>query len=865
MSLAPAAAELSAARIDAGNFARLRAGGPDAATGLGDWALSNGTLCAGVSDPSHENDLSTTGGTLMDLGHCGRRDDQFLIFEQIVNLSTRTLVPIARVDAEQDASEARLVTHGSRDGLALNTRYAVDLAEPTRLRIRSRIGREQQGARLFGFGTAIANVYALTPFALDTQALGPSRGFAQLPFFGLERDAIASAAVPADLLVLVGDVGLEPGIAYAVRQVAAQLERASGERVDLPRLLLADDVANITAVFARPFWIGDGRSLGTLQFLQTRLMDLAVGDALVIEQEIWVGPRADVASATERMQAGEPLVRGRVDDARASLSVEDGRGAPAMQARPGPVGRFEMRLPRGSYALRAVAAGGRETRLSFHVEAAEVDLGRIELGAPAQVRLPRGEPMRLSFLGEDGTPDPSFGDDLLGFAVAGRELRRTAGVRNLWLGGTEADPETVVVAPGRYRVLATRGPEFSATEARVELHPGATAELAIEPPRRVLATPGWISSDFHVHAAPSPDTALALAARVTSFVAEGAEVLVATDHDMVTDYAPLIRELGLAGRMASLVGSEVTSEVKTEVAPFTLGHANAFPLPRAPLAYRGGVVPNEGRRWRDVIADLRALPGERVIQLNHARTAEGDLRPRAYFSHLGSLGEAYDAALPLTALPNAVLVEPDPKTGVRDIDFDAMELLNGARIGAYPALREDWFSLLRQGVVLTGTANSDSHTHQSFVAAPRSYVSVPNDEIAAFDAQAFVRAVREGRCFGTTGPLLDVRLGEAGIGERFRGREGMLRIDVRAAPWVSVRQARVYQDGRLLRSAPIETGRRLEFPLRFERDGFVTVEVEGDPAATYADLLPKFTPFAFTNPIFVDADGDGRWTAPGHP
>ena len=473
--------------------------------------------------------------------------------------------------------------------------------------------------------------------------------------------------------------------------------------------------------------------------------------------------------------------------------------------------------------------------------------------------------MRLTFLGENGTPDPSFGDDLLGFTVAGREVRRTAAVRNLWLGGTDADPEAVAVAPGRYRVLATRGPEFSATETRLEVKPGATAELAIEPPRRVLATPGWISSDFHVHAAPSPDTALSLPARVASFAAEGADVLVATDHDMVTDYAPLIRELGLASRMASLVGSEVTSEVKTEVAPFTLGHANAFPLPLDPLAYRGGAVPNEGRRWRQVIADLRAIPGERVLQLNHARTDEGGLHARAFFSHLGFLGEPYDPAQPLTAMPNAVLVEPDPKTGVRDIDFDAMELLNGKRLDAYPALREDWFSLLRQGVVLTGTANSDSHTHQSFVAAPRNYVSVASDEIASFDPQAFVRAVREGRCFGTTGPILEVKLGDAGLGERFRGREGTLRVEVRAAPWVSVRQARVYQDGRLLRTDPIETGRPLELPLRFARDGFVTVEVEGDPAGVYADLLPAFTPFAFTNPIFVDADGDGRWTPPGHP
>jgi hypothetical protein len=865
---APAGAQLSAARLDSANLAPLRGAGPDAVSGLGDWALSNGTLCAGVSDPAHENDLSTTGGSLMDLGHCGRGDDQFLIFEQLVNLSTRMLVPIASVAAEQGASEARLITRGARDGLVLETRYALDLAEPTRLRVSTRLAREAEGERLFGFGSAYANVSSLTPFTLDTQARGASRGFAQLPFFGLGRDAIASAAVPADLLVLVGDAGLVPGIAYAVRQRTARLERASGERVDLPRLLLADDVASISAVFVRPFWIGDGRSLGTLEFLQTRLMDLAVGDALVIDQEIWVGARNDVASATERLFADAPLVRGRIDDPSANLRVEDAQGNAAMQARPEADGRFAMRLPRGTYTMRAVAAGAREVTLGFRVEDSEVDLGRVEVGAPAQVRLPRGDPMRLTFVGEDGTPDPSFGDDLLGFTVAGRQLRRTASVRNLSLGGTAADPELVVVPPGRYRVLATRGPEFSVSQTRLELRPGATVVLAIEPPRRVLSTPGWIASDFHVHAAPSPDTALALPARLASYAAEGGEILVATDHDMLTDYAPLIRELGLAGRMASIVGSEVTSEVKTDVAPFTLGHANAFPLPLDPLAYRGGAVRNEGRRWRDVIADLHAIPGERVIQLNHARNARGELHARSYFSHLGSLGVPYDPTLPLAAAPNSLLIEPDPKTSVRDIDFDAMELLNGARLEAYQALREDWFSLLRQGVVLTGTANSDSHTLQSVVAAPRNYVAIAGDDVEGFDQAAFVRAVREGRCFGTTGPLLEVTLGGASLGERFRGREGRLRIRVRAAPWVSIGEARVFVDGRLVRSEPValEAGAALlELPLRFEKDAFVTVEVEGAPDATYAALLPGFTPFAFSNPIFVDADGNESWTPPGLP
>ena len=41
------------------------------------------------------------------------------------------------------------------------------------------------------------------------------------------------------------------------------------------------------------------------------------------------------------------------------------------------------------------------------------------------------------------------------------------------------------------------------------------------------------------------------------------------------------------------------------------------------------------------------------------------------------------------------------------------------------------------------------------------------------------------------------------------------------------------------------------------------LEVEGSAEGIYAELYPGFTPFAFTNPIFVDADGDGAWSAPG--
>jgi hypothetical protein len=312
-----------------------------------------------------------------------------------------------------------------------------------------------------------------------------------------------------------------------------------------------------------------------------------------------------------------------------------------------------------------------------------------------------------------------------------------------------------------------------------------------------------------------------------------------------------------------VVGLEITREVATEIAPHTIGHANVFPYPMRPELPDRGAVPNEGRRWRDVFADLAMLEGERVVQLNHPRSVEPGVSRRAFLSHLGSAGQPFDPTLPLDAAPNALLLEADPETGLRDVDFDAVELLNGSWFPAYFKTREDWFSLLRQGVRWTGTANSDSHVLWEIVAAPRNFVRVADDRIEAFDEAAFVRAIREGRCFGSTGPLLDVRLGDASLGDRFEGRKGMLRVELRTASWVPVSELRVFVNGTLVATRALAGPAVVDLPLEFERDSFVTVEVQGEAAGVYAEVLPEHIPFAFSNPVFVDADGDGSWTPPG--
>jgi hypothetical protein len=559
-------------------------------------------------------------------------------------------------------------------------------------------------------------------------------------------------------------------------------------------------------------------------------------------------------------------VEGSVDDARARIHFETASGAPVSQVRPDANGRFALRLPPGTYQARALAPGRRKVLRELVVGASGAQLAPIAMGAPATLTLPRGHTMRLVFVGVGDTKSPHFEDDRLGFRIGKGKLRKGEADNVISLASEATDPREVALAPGRYRVLATRGLEYDVTQTELTLAAGETRALELQPPGRAFESPGWIGADLHVHSAESMDAALPLPEQLAAFAAHGGEVVITTAHDRIVDSRPVIAQLGLADRIASVIGAEVTGTFHGDETPFTIGHLNAFPLPWRRTANRGGAPRSEGVRVRGVIREVRAAEGEApFVQINHPRQREADeVGDGAFFSHLGVAGEPFDPAAPLAAERNLSLVEVGPG-GIRDVDFSGIEVLNGKRLDRYPLARADWLSLLLQGERRTATANSDSHSRGEVVAVPRNYVAVADDSIAGFDEKALLASLRRGRSFGTSGPLVFAELEGAGPGETFTGSTGDLTVEVRAAPWVPVRELRVYVNAVLEVTRPIRAGERTRVPLRFARDGFVFVEVRGDAEGHYRDLLPGNAPFAFTNALFVDANRDGRWQPPGLP
>jgi hypothetical protein len=250
----------------------------------------------------------------------------------------------------------------------------------------------------------------------------------------------------------------------------------------------------------------------------------------------------------------------------------------------------------------------------------------------------------------------------------------------------------------------------------------------------------------------------------------------------------------------------------------------------------------------------------------------------AFLTHLGVAGDAYDASLPVDAEPNRRLLETASDGRTRAIDFDAIEVMNGRDWDQYLRTREVWYSLLRQGFRRTATGNSDTHGPDEIAGYPRNYVSVePSADAARLDA-----ALVEGRAFFTTGPLLlRFRANGAEMGDTLEAPGGRVRVEISiaAAPWVPVQELRLLVDGRVARrfradATPAAGAVRFEreVELSLARDAFLTVEAgaalddaaaeralrEGDAYARA--VAPGFVSQLVANPIWVDVDGDGRWT-----
>lgn len=152
---------------------------------------------------------------------------------------------------------------------------------------------------------------------------------------------------------------------------------------------------------------------------------------------------------------------------------------------------------------------------------------------------------------------------------------------------------------------------------------------------------------------------------------------------------------------------------------------------------------------------------------------------------------------------------------------------------------------------------------------PRNYVAMGDVAIAKIDPVEVAAAVKAGHSCFTIGPIIDASIDGHTLGETVVAKRGKvkLKLTVSAAAWISTTTITIIRSGGAtlaLRTLPRSTDVvRFDdtIPLDIAKDGCVIVHVDGDqPMAPNVGDLSDFRVcwFVLTNPIWIDADGDGK-------
>lgn len=402
---------------------------------------------------------------------------------------------------------------------------------------------------------------------------------------------------------------------------------------------------------------------------------------------------------------------------------------------------------------------------------------------------------------------------------------------------TLGKPALLELPPGDYLVSATHGTEWSMAESKLRVAPGETASVQLSL-RRELHTPGFIAADTHIHTLTFSGHGDASAEeRMVTLAAEGVELAIATDHNHQTDFAPFQNELKLNGWFTSVTGNEVTTEN---------GHFNSFPLPP------GKDIPAfKEKDWVKLVAGIRAK-GARVVILNHPRWPDIPRGPFGRFGLNRASGERASGGA---------------------FTFDAMEPINSGVLQPDPLfICRDWFSLLNHGEKITAAGSSDSHTVDNIVGQGRTYVRSSTDDPAKIDVDESCKAFLRGDTIISLGIFADLKVnGDRVMGETVKPFGRAVEADLRiAAPsWVTPKRAIVFLNGVAVAEQTVSTAKgkptdtRLHFKLPAPtHDAWLVCVVLGDGVSHPAWATKQPYTFAATNPVYLDADGDGAYHSP---
>jgi hypothetical protein len=395
-------------------------------------------------------------------------------------------------------------------------------------------------------------------------------------------------------------------------------------------------------------------------------------------------------------------------------------------------------------------------------------------------------------------------------------------------------PETIVRAvtatgsgktllpPGIYEASASRGTEYTLRRFRFELKPGETFDFHATL-RKVLNNDGFYSFDSRQRTGRSAQGSLGREDWLKNNLAEGLSLLTPVDVNAVTEISPSDLLPVSSASASFLTGLELLPE---NGRPFLL-----FPAVFDHLYGWGGAP----------LADNL----EAIRQISLACS-----EPRLWGATPESLADLVPFSDSVTV---PVRLEFPP---------DFVEISDST-----PDLNR-WFALLNSGYQVTAIGGSGAGSIEEGIGFPRTLI--PRDAGSSDPETDFVNAIKTRRALVSAGPRLRMRANYYGFDSSpfvsDTSGDIDLEIELESPVWTPVSELILFGNGQTLQTLPVDFstavilgGHRFSqhfyLNLPIGRDTWFVALVRGQDSL--APVYPGH-PFAFTNPIWVDADGVDR-------
>jgi hypothetical protein len=494
-------------------------------------------------------------------------------------------------------------------------------------------------------------------------------------------------------------------------------------------------------------------------------------------------------------------------------------------------GNIDTELPSGKYKFIAKSHGFNPSEpVNVEINDTKDAFVEIEIQSSGKFTYSIAEnggkiPAKLTFMRKDSNPANIMAEKY------GEERYPFGSALIIWSGTGEGNG---ILPYGKYSVTATRGYEYEKDEKLIDV---TQAELNLDfSLKHSVDSSGYLSGDFHIHGEHSPDTNIPEIERVKTALAHNLEVLVMTEHDTIKDYTPAVQSIQSAENFVkAIAGSEITT--------YLYGHFNSWWLTEKPDQLNNGGIEWYDMNAPDLFKKIRNSEShDIIIQVNHPRSASIG----GYFSSVG------------LDISQGKMSNP----GLWSDNFDAIEIFNGGCSNGNEEALFDWFDFLNRGYGFSVSAGSDSHGTD--IGNPTVYLKTEHDP-KNFNPDELTANFKLQKVFVSCGAFVRFSIDGHDSGElvTYNGKLS-IHVKIEAASYMKLTEFNIISNGKIIFSLGSKDWNSNDSIVRFDdtieleafSDGWYVLEVRGS-----GNSFPVSgdTPYAITNPVYVDFDGSGKF------